>query len=113
MNSDENNVNRSTENTYIEADGKDVTDTYTADPTQYSNVPQTGTQEKIANMALGFGIGSLFIVFFAIPSLIYGYKYKKQSVTTESGLKKSKAGIIISYIAIGIVLLAQLTKLFG
>ena len=99
-------------NITVETNGKDVTNTY-ADSSYYTDEPQNASQEKTANMALGFGIGSLFIVIFAIPSLIYGYKYKKQSVTTESGLKKSKAGIIISYVAIGIVLLAQLTKLLG
>lgn len=108
----DNKVDKSAENSSVEADGKDVTNTYVTESAQYTD-EQDASQEKMANMALGFGIGSLFIVIFAIPSLIYGYKYKKQSAITENGLKKAKAGIIISYVAIGIVLLAQLTKLLG
>lgn len=106
----DNKVGETVKNASVEADGKDVTNTYVTESAQYTE-EQDASKEKMANMALGFGIASLFIVLFAIPSLIYGYEYKKQSAITENGLKKAKAGIIISYVAIGIVLLTQLAKL--
>lgn len=78
----DNKVGETVENASVEADGKDVTNTYVTESAQYTE-EQDASKEKMANMALGFGIASLFIVLFAIPSLIYGYEYKKQSAITE------------------------------
>ena len=68
MDLDNNNIDQTVENVSVEANGKDVTNAY-ADSSYYTDEPQNASQEKMANMALGFGIGSLFIVIFAIPSL--------------------------------------------
>ena len=68
-------------------------------------VATSGENEDLAVISLVCGILSfVFNILCIIPSLITGYMYRKQPVVSEAGLRQAKAGIICSWVALGLTL---------
>ena len=87
---------------------------YNAQPVQ-GNVINSNTQgtytvqgnedtsnDGLSTASLICGILSFFFNIFAIPGLITGYLYKNKPNTSTQGRKQAKAGIICSWISVGI-----------
>lgn len=68
-------------------------------------VSTSGENENLAVISLVCGILSfVFNILCIIPSLVTGYMYQKQPVVSEAGLRQAKAGIICSWVALGLTL---------
>ena len=68
-------------------------------------VATSGENEDLAVISLVCGILSfVFNILCIIPSLVTGYLYRKQPVVSEAGLRQAKAGIICSWVALGLTL---------